>query len=219
MMKMFLQVMLLLTLTTATNAKLRVPAADSTLAEDAIFWSRHLMSMNLANDHKPEQEITSFGQITEEDIPKLQKAWGDALVSISKTYDEKGLAAAKELAQSVLDSAYCYDLGIPVLFKPTLTSGKQTFRNTQEGALAYFVGDNPDYPDDTGFALKGWEKVESYPASVVLLGNTAYSQGNVHITNKSGDVTIVDKTWGYLKEDDGNICIMLHHSSLPYSPS
>lgn len=217
MMKGLTKAVLFLTCLKSTNAKLRVPPVDSTLQEDATFWERHLMSVN-TNDYKPEQKTTTFGVITEEDIPKLQEQWGKALVSISKTFDEKGLEAAEELAQSVLDSAYCYHLGIPVLFKPTLTSGKQTFRNTQEGALAYFVGNNPDYPNDTGFALKGWEKVESYPATVVLLGNTAYSQGNVHITNKDGAVTIVDKSWGYMKEDDGNICIMLHHSSLPYSP-
>ncbi len=170
-------------------------------------------------DYKPEQTVTSFGLITEEDIPALQKAWGEALVNISNTYQEKGFEAAKELAQSVLDSAYCYKIGVPVLFKPTLTYGDQTFRNTEEGALAYFVGGDDNYPNDTGFALKNWTKVESYPSSVLLLGDTALSQGNVHITNKDGAVTIVDKTWGYLKKNDGSICIMLHHSSLPYSPS
>jgi hypothetical protein len=112
----------------------------------------------------------------------LQKAWGDALVSISNTYQESGYDAAKELAQSVLDSAYCYSIGIPVLFKPTLAYGDQTFRNTEEGALAYFVGGNDSYPNDKGFALKNWTKVESYPADVLLLGDTAFSQGNVHFT-------------------------------------
>jgi hypothetical protein len=27
----------------------------------------------------------------------------------------------------------------------------------------------------------------------------------------------VDKTWGYQKDDEGNVRIILHHSSLPYS--
>ena len=194
----------------STNASLRVSSKQVT--HDA----RNLAID--AEDYKPEQVTTTFGEITEDDIPALQKAWGEALVNISKTYEEKGFEAAKELAQSVLDSAYCYSVGIPVLFKPTLAFGDQTFRNTEEGALAYFVGGDDDYPNDSGFALKNWTKVESYPSSVLLLGNTALSQGNVHITNKNGDVTIVDKTWGYMKKNDGSICIMLHHSSLPYSP-
>lgn len=201
----------LLFMASTTNASLR--AASKQTAHDA----RHLAID--AEDYKPDETVTSFGSITEEDIPALQKAWGEALVSISTTYQEKGFEAAKELAQSVLDSAYCYKIGVPVLFKPTLTYGDQTFRNTEEGALAYFVGGDDNYPNDSGFALKNWTKVESYPSSVLLLGNTALSQGNVHITNNDGAVTIVDKTWGYLKKNDGSICIMLHHSSLPYSPS
>jgi hypothetical protein len=45
-----------------------------------------------------------------------------------------------------------YDNGT-VLFKPTLTFGDQTFRLDKEGAAAYFIGGNPKYPNDTGFAL------------------------------------------------------------------
>jgi hypothetical protein len=213
-MNVFCKTAFLFLFVKTTDANLRV-ASKQTLNEE-LSHARQLALDPSA--YRPEEKIATFGVITEEDIPVLQKAWGDALVSISDTYQESGYDAAKKLAQSVLDSAYCYSIGIPVLFKPTLTSGDQTFRNTEEGALAYFVGGNDSYPNDKGFALKNWTKVESYPATVVLLGNTAFSQGNVHITNKDGDVTIVDKTWGYKKKDDGSTCIMLHHSSLPYSP-
>ena len=40
---------------------------------------------------------------------------------------------------------YGYQFG-PVLFKPTLTAAPQTFRTTRDGALAYFVGGDPNYP-------------------------------------------------------------------------
>lgn len=43
----------------------------------------------------------------------------------------------------VLSVAYNYDSG-KVFFKPTLAYGPQTFRNTKEGALAYFIGENPN---------------------------------------------------------------------------
>lgn len=55
-------------------------------------------------------------------------------------------------ASAVLDAAYGYNIG-PVLFKPTLTVVPQTFRPTKEGALAYFVGSDKDFPNDSGFAL------------------------------------------------------------------
>ena len=43
--------------------------------------------------------------------------------------------AAKRLAETVLDTAYGYNMG-PVLFKPTLTVAPQTFRTQRDGALA-----------------------------------------------------------------------------------
>ena len=64
-----------------------------------------------------------------------------------------------QVANGALDAAYGYDLG-QVLFKPTLTSGEQTFRTTRDGALAYFVGHSDDYPGD-GVGIKGWRSVVS----------------------------------------------------------
>jgi hypothetical protein len=41
--------------------------------------------------------------------------------------------------------------------------------------------------------------------------------GNVHITDASGAVTTVDKTFGYQLDEAGDLRIVLHHSSLPFS--
>jgi hypothetical protein len=38
------------------------------------------------------------------------------------------------------------------------------------------------------------------------------------MTDKNGGVTIVDKSWGYKKDANGVMRIILHHSSLPYRP-
>jgi len=161
--------------------------------------------------------VSSSSLITQEEVLAAHKAWGDGLCLIAKTHEEKGYEAAKKVAQQVLDAAYGYAKGVPVLFKPTLASGEQTFRLTNEGALSYFVGGFDKYPKDSGFAIQNWRKVESKPAGILLLGDTALSTGNVYCTNKSGKTTIVDKTWGYMKDDEGNVRIILHHSSLPYS--
>merc|ERR1719436_2366746 len=146
-----------------------------------------------------------------------QKGWGDALVQISTTYEEKGYEAAKALAGDIIDAAYGYNYG-PVLFKPTLTTGDQVFRTTREGALAYFVGGNSSFPNDKGFALKGWRKVDIVNAAIFRDGNSAVTMGNVLITDKTGAVTKVDKTWAFYKGKDGNLRIVSHHSSLPYKP-
>ena len=42
--------------------------------------------------------------------------------------------------------------------------------------------------------------------------------GCVRLTYKNGDITKVDKSWGYKLDQDGNLRIMLHHSSFPYEP-
>ena len=83
--------------------------------------------------------------------------------------------------------------------------------------MAGRAGGDEDYPNDTGFALKGWTKVEIRNAAIHINGDVASTMGNVILTNKDGSVTTVDKTWKFKKTDDGKLRIVLHHSSLPYS--
>jgi hypothetical protein len=153
--------------------------------------------------------------ITKAEVEAAQRAWGDALVAISTEYDRNGFAAAKRLAETVLDTAYGYNMG-PVLFKPTLTMAPQTFRTQRDGALAYFVGGDKNFPNDSGFALKGWRSYKIDNAGILLEGNTATSMGNVTLTDAKGNVTVVDKTWGYARDNEGKLRIVLHHSSLPH---
>ncbi len=154
--------------------------------------------------------------ITESEVIGAQKAWCQALIDISSTYAKNGQPAAKALAEKVIDSAYGYQMGA-VLFKPTLTVAPQTFRTTRTGALSYFVGGDPAFPQDKGFALKGWTKCESQNAEIFIAGDSATSMGNVMVTDKNSKVTTVDKTWTYVKDDPGNLRIVVHHSSLPYT--
>lgn len=162
--------------------------------------------------------VAVYAPITVAEVEAAQRAWGDALVAISTAYDQNGHAAAKRLAEQAIDSAYAYNMG-PVLFKPTLTVAPQTFRTDREGALAYFVGRDPRYANDTGFALKSWRQYAVENAGIIITGNSAISMGNVTFTDAKGNKTTVDKTWGYVRGPDGKLRIMLHHSSLPYKPS
>jgi hypothetical protein len=168
----------------------------------------------LADNH-PAKATALYAPITQGEVEAAQQAWCGALVAIATEYDAKGLPAAKALAGRIIDGAYGYAMG-PVLFKPTLTVAPQTFRTTREGALAYFVGDDKVYPKDTGFALKGWRKCQAENAGLVITGNTAISMGNVSMWDAKGNMTKVDKTWAWTRGADGNLKIVLHHSSLPY---
>ncbi|WP_434668067.1 hypothetical protein [Aeromonas sp. NJAU223] len=154
--------------------------------------------------------------ITEADVKAAQDGWGKALVQISDDYRTGGIDKARATANAVLDSAYGYADG-PVLFKATLASGAQTFRLTKAGALAYFVGHDPAYPADTGFALKNWQRYRYDNAAIYIDGNMALTMGTVHLVDRDNKEVDVDKTWGFRKGDDGKVRIILHHSSLPYS--
>lgn len=155
--------------------------------------------------------------ITETELAYTRKNWSIALIALSNIYEESGIEAATELARKSIDIFYGYDLG-PVLFKPTLASGEQTFRPTREGALSYFVANNSDYPLDAGFGIMGWRSVEFETSASFIHGNVAMWMGRGFFTNKDGAVTVADKSWGYRRDNHGMLKIVLHHSSLPYQP-
>lgn len=190
------------------------------LALAAVLPLAALASPAVANTESANSTATTMttaasAPITRAEVEAAQKAWGDALVAISTEYERNGHAAAKRLAEQVIDSAYGYNMG-PVLFKPTLAAAPQTFRTARDGALAYFVGGDKAYANDKGFALMNWRDVDFTNAGILTNGNTAKALGNVTFTDAKGNKTTVDKTFGYVRGPDGKLRIVLHHSSLPY---
>lgn len=155
-------------------------------------------------------------EILEKDVFFAIDAWGSGIIEISKTYELSGFEQARDVADYMLDKLYGFHLG-PVLFKPTLSGGHQTFRQTKEGALSYFVGHNSDFPRDTGFGIKYWREVKPETAGLFIDGSVAMWMGWVTFLDKNNNVTKVDKSWGYKCDKDGKLKIILHHSSLPYN--
>merc|ERR1712217_141721 len=134
-------------------------------------------------------------QVTEAMVTAAQKAWGDGIIAISKSFTDKG----------------------DVLFKPTLAADKQ-FRGTFDGALSYFVAKNDQTPssviaEDSGFAIKGWTAVRFENEGIDLYHSIAMA--NYYGTNQDGE-TKVEYSFGYFLDSDGNLRISLHSSHLPY---
>ena len=158
--------------------------------------------------------------ITEAEVNAAQQAWCDALVKIGKVYQDGG--DYKAVASRLIDELYDYKGG-KVFFKPTKAFGKNTFRPTKEGALSYFVGSNPSFPEDKGFALEPWVKVRydnnAAPNGIQIHGDIAITMGNVYFTNGKGEEIKVDKTFVFRRGRDRKLRLCVHHSSLPYSPS
>ena len=153
--------------------------------------------------------------IKETNLTDVIVRWGNELIAISASYEEKGIEQATIMASKMLDRLYGFEFG-PVLFKPTLSGGEQTFRTTKQGALSYFVGHDPHYPADTGFGIKFWREVKSETSAVMIEDNVAMWMGWVMFTDKDGDMVKVDKSFGFRKSQSGELKIVLHHSSLPY---
>ena len=149
--------------------------------------------------------------MTEEDIERAQKAWGEGIVSISAAHSSG--TDYIQRATTHIESLYAYGIS-PVLFKPTFASEKQ-FRPTFEGALSYFIGDNDSFPEDKGFAIKGWTGVRFENQNFVINGNTAQVMGNYFFMTENNIEIKVEFTFGYIIDSEGSLRIYLHHSSMP----
>ena len=145
------------------------------------------------------------------DVEKAQKAWGDGIVAIAAAHSTGGDFVG--IATNHVNTLYAYQMG-PVLFKPTLAAVDQ-FRPTFETALSYFVASNGACPEDKGFAIKGWTNVRFDNSDVIIDGNTALAMGNYFFTDPDGSEVKVEYTFGYIQDDDGDLRIQLHHSSMP----
>ena len=145
------------------------------------------------------------------DVEKAQEAWGDGIVALAAAHSTGGDFVG--IATNHVNTLYAYQMG-PVLFKPTLAAVDQ-FRPTFETALSYFVASNGACPEDKGFAIKGWTNVRFENSDVIIDGNTALAMGNYFFTDPDGSEVKVEYTFGYIQDDDGELRIQLHHSSMP----
>ena len=129
-----------------------------------------------ANFAAASETVVVDRSMSEQEVLDAQQGWCKALLDIGNVHTKEGHAAAKALAGQVIDGAYAYQMGA-VLFKPTLTVNPQTFRTTRDGALSYFVGGDSAFPNDDGFALKGWKKCEIENAAIFITGDSATTMG------------------------------------------
>lgn len=145
----------------------------------------------------------TFEPLTKDEVVEAQRAWVTCVVG--------------QDADSLLD---LYDYGTPdqpLLFKPTLAN---VIRTDRAGAKAYFVGGDPDYPNDSGFLKNGWKRVEfdSTAGPVADAGGLSFKDmGHCTFFDGDGNATKADYTFAYHKVD-GRVMIALHHSSLSWSP-
>ena len=147
--------------------------------------------------------MREYEKMTKEEVINAQCAWADAVV-------EQDVEALLGL----------YDFGdpeTPVLFKPTLAD---VIRLDEAGTRSYFVGGDPNYPNDGGFLFNEWKCVEFESAAgpVLKAGGLGYKDmGHYTFIKANGEGTTADYTFAYHKIN-GKVLISLHHSSLTWIP-
>ena len=149
--------------------------------------------------------------IIKEDVIEFQKTWGDGIISISNTFKNDGNYV--EEAKEFIRNLYAYE-SEEVLFKPTLAVDTQ-FRLDKVAALSYFVGGNPIFSEDTGFAIKGWDRVKWENVAIKITTDFAICMGNYYFGMKN-ELDLKVEYSIVLKKIDGVVKIILHDSHLPY---
>ena len=159
--------------------------------------------------------------ITEAEVNDAQRRWCKGLIAICKKYPNGDY---KTEAEKFIDENY--DFGeSAVFFRPTLAMAPQNFRTTREGALSYFIGENPKFPRDDGFIKKGWVKAKfdntiEGKKAIQVHRNIGIAMGNVYLRQEvtvGGTWTVVDKVFVYLKRGN-EIRLIVHNSAVSNLP-
>ena len=144
-------------------------------------------------------------------ILEYQNKWANGIVEIGKTknnFEESSLVTTK-----FIHELYNFING-NVQFKPTKASENQ-FRNDFDSALSYFIGNNPSFSEDSGFALNPWVSVEFENDSINVYDDIGIAMGNYFFIDQNGDQTKVEYSFVY-KKVGASLKIILDHSSLPF---
>ncbi len=153
--------------------------------------------------------------ISVKEVVHAQEEWANGLIAIGKAYTNHG--NYQIIASNLVNQLYAYNYGKgKVLFKPTKAQ-KNPFRTTYASALSYFIGGDSNFKEDAGFALVPWTKIFFNNDQIYVDNNIAIAMGQYTFTDIHGKNTLVDYTFGYKKTKSGDLKIILHHSSLPYS--
>lgn len=138
-------------------------------------------------------------QITESDIIKAQKAWGDAVVKISQLPPSK----QRKATSFMIEKLYAFD-DQEVLFKPT-SQNKVILK--KKDAIDYFTPSN-------SAKIKA---VKFINANFILLEKVAIAMGQYQFKPKGKKpVYLLDYTFVYTRNKNNTLKIITHHSSLPF---
>ena len=192
--------------------------------DDGIFYDpdQYDPEANQRSRYSPpmDEAVQLINHVTEREVIEAQNFWAQSIVDISNSFLTGGDYVS--LAGERAGELYGYDHS-NVLFKPTKAT-EQQFRPTANDAMSYFVGHDAvigGFKEDQGFAInakKGFSKVIFNNHQIDCHGDVAHAMGTYEFTcATTGEISDVEYTFGYKRNDDGKVRICLHHSSVPYA--
>ncbi len=148
-------------------------------------------------------------QILKSEVEDFQKSWAKAVLAIGEAFVEG--EDFRSMAMDFVEDFYAFDEE-KVLLKPGFAN-KQPFRNDKLSALAYFIGGNPNFREDAGFAIQSWDSIKFRNEDFLFKENMTVSSGVVSYVSKKGDSFHFNLTLGLTAVKDGAIKVILHHAS------
>ncbi len=145
------------------------------------------------------------------EVEAAQDSWGQGVVEVGAC---ASWGEAHARATALVSSHYRVE-SESLLFCPT-KAAEQQFRRTLEGAVSYFVGSDPRFDEDKGFALEPWSSVRFSNTGIVCQGDLAMAMGNYFFGRTDGSELKAEFSFVYVRGRDETLKILLHHSALPF---
>jgi hypothetical protein len=149
--------------------------------------------------------------IEQSEMLAAQQSWARGVMDLGTEMPREELLVRAEehvRAHYLLDGS--------LLFCPTMAAVQQ-FRSTLDGVISYFVGGNPDFPEDKGFTLESWTAIRFENAGVISRDGVGIAMGNYFFGRADGTEVKAEFSFVYVRDEQGHIKIQLHHSALPFS--
>ena len=146
-------------------------------------------------------------------VNNTQNRWADLILKIGREYKKN--SNLQNLVDELLHEIYSFN-HCDVLFKPTMAVSQQ-FRSSKNEFISYFLGQNNVCKEDKGFAIKNWKSIKFENYKTVDLDKYVISMGNYFFEDENNKSLKVEFTFGFIKVNNNELKINLHHSSLPYN--
>lgn len=159
----------------------------------------------------PSTSSDNSNKIFESEIIAFQKGYEVSMNGILNVHKNNGDVPLA--TKNHIEKYYGFDDG-KVLFKAS-QSDKEPFRSTFEGLSSYLIGNNESFPNDKGFALEGWNKIDWRNRGIINDESIAIAIGTATMSDTEGNKMIQNYTMCFKKNEDDELKLIAHKVSSP----